>query len=79
MGEVSQKKEETATKPEGEKKPVNVTVMKLDMHCEGCGKKIKRLLKHYKGIIIIIKLSSSPRITSQVRNPNASSLILLRR
>jgi len=50
MGEVSQKKEETATKPEGEKKPVNVTVMKLDMHCEGCGKKIKRLLKHYKGV-----------------------------
>ncbi|ESQ40239.1 hypothetical protein EUTSA_v10013792mg [Eutrema salsugineum] len=24
--------------------------MKLDMHCEGCGKKIKRLLKHYKGV-----------------------------
>ncbi|CAH8313087.1 unnamed protein product [Eruca vesicaria subsp. sativa] len=48
MGE---KKEETAqTKPEGEKKPVNVVVMKLDMHCEGCGKKIKRLLKHYKGV-----------------------------
>ena len=50
MGEVSQKKEETATKPEGEKKPVNVTVMKLDMHCEGCGKKIKRILKKHKGI-----------------------------
>ncbi|KAG2262445.1 hypothetical protein Bca52824_069524 [Brassica carinata] len=24
--------------------------MKLDMHCEGCGKKIKRLLKHHKGV-----------------------------
>ncbi|KAL0708922.1 hypothetical protein Bca4012_015900 [Brassica carinata] len=49
MGE---KKEETATKPDqGEKKPVTtVVVMKLDMHCEGCGKKIKRLLKHYKGV-----------------------------
>uniref|UniRef100_A0A1J3CHG8 Heavy metal-associated isoprenylated plant protein 26 n=1 Tax=Noccaea caerulescens TaxID=107243 RepID=A0A1J3CHG8_NOCCA len=59
MGE---KKEETATKPEGEKKPVDAAaakkgdggivtvVMKLDMHCEGCGKKIKRLLKHYKGV-----------------------------
>ncbi|CAH2074340.1 unnamed protein product [Thlaspi arvense] len=58
MGE---KKEETATKPEGEKKPVdaaaakkgdggNTIIMKLDMHCEGCGKKIKRLLKHYKGV-----------------------------
>lgn len=47
------------TKPEGEKKPIDVggvakkvdaIVMKLDMHCEGCGKKIKRLLKHIKGI-----------------------------
>ncbi|CAH8385613.1 unnamed protein product [Eruca vesicaria subsp. sativa] len=52
MGE---KKEETATKPEGDKKPVDggnntVVVMKLDMHCEGCGKKIKRLLKHTKGV-----------------------------
>ncbi|KAL0874970.1 hypothetical protein Bca101_024675 [Brassica carinata] len=53
MGE--QKKEETVTKPEGDKKPVDggnntVVVMKLDMHCEGCGKKIKRLLKHHKGV-----------------------------
>ncbi|KAF8088575.1 hypothetical protein N665_0536s0024 [Sinapis alba] len=49
MGE---KKEETATIPEGEKKANNtvVVVMKLDMHCEGCGKKIKRLLKHHKGV-----------------------------
>jgi copper chaperone CopZ len=57
MGE---KKEETATKPQGEKKPVDAkkgdgggiitVVMKLDMHCEGCGKKIKRLLKHHKGV-----------------------------
>ncbi|CAH8379624.1 unnamed protein product [Eruca vesicaria subsp. sativa] len=49
-----QKKEETATKPEGEEKPMDsgntVVVMKLDMHCEGCGKKIKRLLKHHKGV-----------------------------
>ncbi|KAL1196635.1 Heavy metal-associated isoprenylated plant protein 6 [Cardamine amara subsp. amara] len=62
MGE---KKEETATKPEGEKKPIDgggakkggdggnnttVVVMKLVMHCEGCGKKIKRVLKHFKGV-----------------------------
>ena len=43
------------TKPEGDKKPVDggnntVVVMKLDMHCEGCGKKIKRILKKHKGI-----------------------------
>ncbi|CAN7037262.1 hypothetical protein IGI04_004337 [Brassica rapa subsp. trilocularis] len=52
MGE---KKEETVTKPEGDKKPVDggnntVVVMKLDMHCEGCGKKIKRILKKHKGV-----------------------------
>ncbi|XP_010423725.1 PREDICTED: heavy metal-associated isoprenylated plant protein 3 [Camelina sativa] len=57
MGE---KKEETATKPpQAEKKPTaadgggamtTTVVMKLDMHCEGCGKKIKRLLKHIKGV-----------------------------
>ncbi|EOA20845.1 hypothetical protein CARUB_v10001180mg [Capsella rubella] len=53
MGE---KKEETATKPQGEKKPtttdggVTTVVMKLDMHCEGCGKKIKRIFKHFKGV-----------------------------
>ncbi|KFK24796.1 hypothetical protein AALP_AA8G026000 [Arabis alpina] len=56
MGE---KKEETVTKSQGgEKKPiddvakkvVSTIVMKLDMHCEGCGKKIKRLLKHIKGV-----------------------------
>ncbi|KAG7601014.1 Heavy metal-associated isoprenylated plant protein 6 [Arabidopsis thaliana] len=51
MGE---KKEETATKPQGEKKPtdggITTVVMKLDMHCEGCGKKIKRIFKHFKGV-----------------------------
>ncbi|KAG7549344.1 Heavy metal-associated domain superfamily [Arabidopsis thaliana x Arabidopsis arenosa] len=51
MGE---KKEETATKPQGEKKPIDggitTVVMKLDMHCEGCGKKIKRIFKHFKGV-----------------------------
>ena len=50
------------TKPEGDKKPVDggnntVVVMKLDMHCEGCGKKIKRFLKKHKGIYIVISLS----------------------
>ena len=50
------------TKPEGDKKPVDggnntVVVMKLDMHCEGCGKKIKRILKKHKGIYSHISLS----------------------
>ncbi|XP_010543411.1 PREDICTED: heavy metal-associated isoprenylated plant protein 3 [Tarenaya hassleriana] len=54
MGE---KKEEAPAKPaeaaaakkEGGAGGVTV-VLKLDMHCEGCGKKIKRIFKHYKGV-----------------------------
>ncbi|XVE96622.1 hypothetical protein REPUB_Repub02eG0238500 [Reevesia pubescens] len=49
-------------KPEAEKKPAadagakkddggKVTaVYKIDMHCEGCAKKIKRAIKHYEGV-----------------------------
>ncbi|KAH0908010.1 hypothetical protein HID58_039837, partial [Brassica napus] len=44
------KDQKTPMGEEGEKKAVTVVVMKLDMHCEGCGKKIKRLLKHHKGV-----------------------------
>ncbi|XVE61670.1 hypothetical protein DITRI_Ditri06bG0058600 [Diplodiscus trichospermus] len=48
-------------KPEAEKKPAadagtkkddgKVTaVYKIDMHCEGCAKKIRRAIKHYEGV-----------------------------
>ncbi|PPD70847.1 hypothetical protein GOBAR_DD32270 [Gossypium barbadense] len=53
--------EQTGPKPEAEKKPAadsgakqddgKVTaVYKIDMHCEGCAKKIKRSIKHYEGV-----------------------------
>ena len=55
---VFQQKE--GAKPEAEKKPAadagdkkddgKVTaVYKIDMHCEGCAKKIKHAIKHYEG------------------------------
>ncbi|KAJ4882347.1 Heavy metal transport/detoxification superfamily protein [Raphanus sativus] len=50
---VENKEETVATIPEGEKNGgggATVVVMKLDLHCQGCGKKIKRLLKHHKGV-----------------------------
>lgn len=66
---------------EGEKKAVTVVVMKLDMHCEGCGKKIKRLLKHHKGIssssLLILSAINDHRIRLYEKKPNADSLILL--
>ncbi|GMI79989.1 HEAVY METAL ASSOCIATED PROTEIN 20 [Hibiscus trionum] len=42
-------------KPEAEKKPAAdagmvTAVYKIDMHCEGCAKKIKRSIKHYEGV-----------------------------
>ncbi|KAJ4836540.1 hypothetical protein Tsubulata_013583 [Turnera subulata] len=49
-----------AAKAEGEKKPADagekkddgkaVSVYKMDMHCEGCAKKIKRVVKHMDGV-----------------------------
>ncbi|XP_022746044.1 heavy metal-associated isoprenylated plant protein 5-like [Durio zibethinus] len=53
--------EQQGAKPEAEKKPAadagtkkddgKVTaVYKIDMHCDGCAKKIKRAIKHYDGV-----------------------------
>ncbi|XWS43560.1 hypothetical protein CRYUN_Cryun16bG0114500 [Craigia yunnanensis] len=53
--------EQKGAKPEAEKKPAadagakkddgKVTaVYKIDMHCEGCAKRIKRGIKHYEGV-----------------------------
>ncbi|XP_061345764.1 heavy metal-associated isoprenylated plant protein 3-like [Gastrolobium bilobum] len=54
MGEQKeQAKNETEKKPDGGAKkddgPVPV-VFKLDMHCEGCVKKIKRTVRHFDGV-----------------------------
>ncbi|XVE76135.1 hypothetical protein DITRI_Ditri12bG0148900 [Diplodiscus trichospermus] len=51
-------------KPEAEKKPASdagakkddgkvTAVYKIDMHCEGCAKKIKRSIKHYEGVEVV--------------------------
>ncbi|XP_039042053.1 heavy metal-associated isoprenylated plant protein 6-like isoform X2 [Hibiscus syriacus] len=53
--------EQKGAKPEAEKKPAAdagakkddgkiIFVYKIDMHCEGCAKKIKRSIKHYEGV-----------------------------
>lgn len=55
---VVQQKE--AAKNDGEKKPaadaggkkddgVVTVVLKMELHCEGCAKKVKRAMKHYEG------------------------------
>ncbi|KAJ8537765.1 hypothetical protein K7X08_014305 [Anisodus acutangulus] len=45
--EVAEKKNEA-----GEKKDVGPTaiVLKLDLHCEGCAKKVKRSIRHFEGV-----------------------------
>ncbi|KAK8561931.1 hypothetical protein V6N13_148930 [Hibiscus sabdariffa] len=61
-------------KPEAEKKPAadagakkddgNVTaVYKIDMHCEGCAKKIKRSIKHYQGVEDVKTDSGANKLT----------------
>ncbi|KAL4353876.1 hypothetical protein GQ457_06G008770 [Hibiscus cannabinus] len=65
-------------KPEAEKKPAadadadagakkddgNVTaVYKIDMHCEGCAKKIKRSIKHYQGVEDVKTDSAANKLT----------------
>lgn len=64
-----------APKVDGEKKAADAAVkkedasvtavFKIDMHCEGCAKKIKRAMKHYPGEF---KISSNH--IGNVVNPN---------
>ncbi|KAK8563556.1 hypothetical protein V6N13_006245 [Hibiscus sabdariffa] len=65
---------EEAAKPEAGKKPAadagakkddgNVTaVYKIDMHCEGCAKKIKRSIKHYQGVEDVKTDSGANKLT----------------
>ncbi|KDP29163.1 hypothetical protein JCGZ_16552 [Jatropha curcas] len=49
--------EKEAAKSEGEKKPAAdkddakvISVYKMDMHCEGCAKKVRRAVKHLEGV-----------------------------
>ncbi|KAL2472369.1 Heavy metal transport/detoxification superfamily protein [Abeliophyllum distichum] len=60
MGEKDEIKTEKENKNDGEKKaadsggkkddgPITV-VLKLDLHCEGCAKKVKRSVRHFEGV-----------------------------
>ncbi|CAI9760671.1 unnamed protein product [Fraxinus pennsylvanica] len=59
MGENNETKVEKENKNEGEKKadgggkkedsPIPV-VLKLDLHCEGCAKKVRRSVRHFEGV-----------------------------
>ncbi|KAK2974722.1 hypothetical protein RJ640_007149 [Escallonia rubra] len=45
--------EKDDTKKEGEKKPdagPATVVLKLDLHCDGCAKKVKRSVRHFDGV-----------------------------
>jgi hypothetical protein len=48
------KKEAVDKKPEEAKKsdggPITV-VLKLDIHCDGCAKKIRKIVRHFEGIL----------------------------
>ncbi|KAK8621816.1 hypothetical protein V6N13_081248 [Hibiscus sabdariffa] len=61
-------------KPEAEKKPAAdaggkiddgmvTAVYKIDMHCEGCAKKIKRSIKHYEGVEDVKTDSGANKLT----------------
>ncbi|KAL4346715.1 hypothetical protein GQ457_17G010640 [Hibiscus cannabinus] len=71
MGE---QKEAEGAKPEAEKKPAAdaggkiddgmlTAVYKIDMHCEGCAKKIKRSIKHYEGVEDVKTDSGANKLT----------------
>ncbi|XP_028796961.1 heavy metal-associated isoprenylated plant protein 6-like isoform X1 [Neltuma alba] len=67
MGELKEEpKNETEKKPEGEAKkdegPAPI-VLKLDMHCEGCVKKIKRSVRHLDGVEDVKADMSSNKLT----------------
>ncbi|CAK9160780.1 unnamed protein product [Ilex paraguariensis] len=59
MGEKDETKKEGVKKPEGEKMadaggkkedgPITV-VLKLELHCEGCARKVKRYVRHFDGV-----------------------------
>lgn len=36
-----------------DEEPINV-VLKMDLHCEGCAKKVRRSISHLEGIIALL-------------------------
>ncbi|KAK3022071.1 hypothetical protein RJ639_047339 [Escallonia herrerae] len=58
--------EKDDTKKEGEKKPdagPATVVLKLDLHCEGCAKKVKRSIRHFDGVEDVKADSANNKLT----------------
>ncbi|KAJ8754260.1 hypothetical protein K2173_002160 [Erythroxylum novogranatense] len=65
--------EKEGAKSDGEKKPADagdggkssaaVSVFKMDMHCEGCAKKVKRVVKHMDGVEGVIVDTAGNKLT----------------
>ncbi|CAH2042332.1 unnamed protein product [Thlaspi arvense] len=49
--EAEAKKPEAAAADKKDDGPITV-VLKLDMHCQGCAKKIKRVVRRFEGIYV---------------------------
>ncbi|XP_071734730.1 heavy metal-associated isoprenylated plant protein 6-like [Rutidosis leptorrhynchoides] len=67
MGEKDETKKESGDKkPDSEKKsdggPINV-VLKLDLHCEGCAKKIRKSIKKFEGVENVKTDTSGNKLT----------------
>ncbi|KAK3001146.1 hypothetical protein RJ639_021071 [Escallonia herrerae] len=58
--------EKDDAKKEGEKKPdagPATVVLKLDLHCEGCAKKVKRSIRHFDGVEDVQADSANNKLT----------------
>ncbi|KAL5136963.1 Heavy metal-associated isoprenylated plant protein 6 [Glycine soja] len=60
--ETEKKPEEAAAAPKKDDGPIPV-VYKLDLHCEGCVKKIKRTCRHFQGVETVKADLSSNKVT----------------
>ncbi|XP_075512994.1 heavy metal-associated isoprenylated plant protein 3-like [Primulina tabacum] len=66
MGEKDAKKNEDEKKADGGGKKENgpaTVVLKLDLHCEGCAKKVKRSVSHFEGVEKVKADSAANKLT----------------
>ncbi|XP_073298617.1 heavy metal-associated isoprenylated plant protein 3-like [Primulina huaijiensis] len=66
MGEKDAKKNEEEKKADGGGKKDNgpaTVVLKLDLHCEGCAKKVKRSVSHFEGVEKVTADSAANKLT----------------
>lgn len=64
-------KEEEKKEENKEEEPPEI-VLKVDMHCEACARKVARALKGFEGVIvIIIIIINSPLYSSHIYNKSS--------